>query len=120
MTEKILLLYSAMRDKRTPWYAKALVALVLAYIISPIDIIPDFIPVVGLLDEIILVPIALFFIYKLIPESVKQDESLNQIDVASKKRLMITGILLVILIWVILLILVLSFNLFDPVIAFFA
>lgn len=99
MTEKILLLFSAMRDKRTPWYAKAMVLLVLAYIVSPIDIIPDFIPVIGLLDEVILVPIALAFIFNFIPESVKQDELLNEIDEANKKKLMIVGVSIVVSVW---------------------
>jgi len=103
MTEKILILFTAMRDKRTPWYAKAMVGLVLAYIVSPIDIIPDFIPVIGLLDEVILVPIALTFIYKLIPDSVRQDISLNKMDEADKKKLVVIGVFLVILTWVILL-----------------
>ncbi len=120
MKEKILLLFSAMRDERTPWYAKAMVVLVLAYIVSPIDIIPDFIPVIGLLDEAILVPIALAIIFKLIPDSVKQDQLCNEMDEASKKKLIIAGTLIVVLVWVTLLILVLSFNLFDPVIAFFS
>jgi len=99
MTEKILLLFSAMGDKRTPWYAKAMVVLVLAYIVSPIDIIPDFIPVIGLLDELILVPIALAFIFKFIPESVKQDETLNEIDETNKKKLMNVGIFIVVSVW---------------------
>lgn len=99
MTEKILILYSAMRDTRTPWYAKAMVVLVLAYIVSPIDIIPDFIPVIGLLDEVILVPIALAFIFKLIPDSVKQDEINNQIDETSRKKLIIVGSLLIVIVW---------------------
>ena len=103
MTEKILLLFSAMRDKRTPWYAKALVGLVLVYIVSPIDIIPDFIPVIGLLDEVILVPIALAFIFKLIPESVKTEfvTEVNEMDIYYKKRLQITGAILVLTIWAI-------------------
>lgn len=102
MTEKALLLFAAMRDRRTPWYAKAMVGLVLAYIVSPIDIIPDFIPVIGLLDELILVPIALTFIFKFIPDSVKEDVSVTQIDDADKKKLIIPGALLVISVWLIL------------------
>ena len=99
MTEKILLLFYAMRDKRTPWYVKAMLGLVLAYIISPIDIIPDFIPVIGLLDEVILVPIALAFIFKFIPDNVRQDSLANQIDEADKKKLAFMGVLLVISVW---------------------
>jgi uncharacterized membrane protein YkvA (DUF1232 family) len=100
MKEKILLLYSAMCDKRTPWYVKAMVGLVLAYIISPIDIIPDFIPVIGLLDEAVLVPIALVVIFKLIPESVKQDELSQDIDETQKRNLMLVGALLILSVWV--------------------
>jgi uncharacterized membrane protein YkvA (DUF1232 family) len=90
-----------MRDKRTPWYVKALVILVLAYIVSPIDIIPDFIPVIGLLDEAILVPIALFFIFKLIPDDVKKESLSDEIDNKSQKKLVIIGIIIVVLIWLI-------------------
>ena len=100
MTEKILLLISAMRDKRTPWYAKAILVLTLAYIISPVDIIPDFIPVLGLLDEVILIPIALGIVYKMIPESVKQ-EQVTKLDDDLKNQLQITGVFLILVIWII-------------------
>ena len=50
-------LYLAYRHPKTPWYAKALTALIVGYVFSPIDPIPDFIPVVGLLDEMVVVPI---------------------------------------------------------------
>lgn len=98
MTEKILLLIQAMRDERTPWYAKTIVILILAYIISPIDIIPDFIPVLGLLDEVILVHIAFTMVYKMIPESVKQEQT-SELDERLKKRLQIAGTFLILLIW---------------------
>ncbi len=88
-----------MHDKRTPWYAKALTGLVLVYIISPIDIIPDFIPVIGLLDEVILVPIALAVIFKLIPESVKESKQSVAINEIQKRRLMLIGAILVLLVW---------------------
>lgn len=87
-----------MLDKRTPWYAKAITALVLAYVISPIDIIPDFIPVIGLLDEIILVPIAFRFIYKMIPETVKA-EAATEMDNHLKQRLCIIGVIMVLTTW---------------------
>ncbi len=86
-----------MRNRHTPWYAKTMLGLVLTYIVSPID----FILVIGLLDEVILVPIALAIIFKLIPDSVRYDASLNQIDDVDKKRFVITGILLVIIIWIV-------------------
>jgi len=63
-------LYLAARDPRTPWYARLLVAAIVAYAISPIDLIPDFIPVLGLLDELILLPIGIALAIRLTPEEV--------------------------------------------------
>src|SRR5262245_40061958 len=60
----------AARDPRTPWYAKALVAAVAAYALSPIDLIPDFIPVVGYLDDLVLVPLGLLLAIRLVPAEV--------------------------------------------------
>ena len=60
----------AYRDPRTPWYAKALVALVAAYALSPIDLIPDFIPVLGQLDDLLLVPLGIALAVRLIPREV--------------------------------------------------
>src|SRR5919202_299145 len=63
-------LYLAARDPRTPWYAKAFAALVAAYAFSPIDLIPDFIPVLGYLDDVILVPLGIYLALKMIPPDV--------------------------------------------------
>ena len=63
-------LYLAARDPRTSWYARLVVAAIVAYALSPIDLIPDFIPVVGYLDDLILVPIGIALAIRLVPESV--------------------------------------------------
>jgi uncharacterized membrane protein YkvA (DUF1232 family) len=63
-------LYLAGRDPRVPWYAKALAALVAGYALSPIDLIPDFIPVLGYLDDVILVPLGIAAVIRLIPPDV--------------------------------------------------
>ena len=63
-------LYLASRDPRVPWYAKALAVTVAAYALSPIDLIPDFIPVVGLLDDIIIVPLGVMLVVWLIPPGI--------------------------------------------------
>jgi uncharacterized membrane protein YkvA (DUF1232 family) len=63
----VVVLYIAGRDPRTPWNAKAVAIAVAAYAISPIDLIPDFIPVVGYLDDIIIVPIGIMLAVRLIP-----------------------------------------------------
>jgi uncharacterized membrane protein YkvA (DUF1232 family) len=60
----------AMRDPRVPWYAKAVGACVVAYALSPIDLIPDFIPILGLLDDLVLVPLGLLLAVRLIPADI--------------------------------------------------
>jgi len=62
-----LALYLAARDPRVPWYAKALALLVAAYALSPIDLIPDFVPVLGYLDDLVIVPLGILAVVKLIP-----------------------------------------------------
>jgi uncharacterized membrane protein YkvA (DUF1232 family) len=63
-------LYFAARHPRTPWYAKLLIVAIVAYALSPIDLIPDFIPVLGFLDEIILLPFGIVLALRLVPASV--------------------------------------------------
>ncbi len=63
-------LYLAARHPGTPWYAKLYLIAIVAYALSPIDLIPDFIPVLGFLDEIILLPLAIVVAVKLVPEAV--------------------------------------------------
>jgi len=62
--------YLASRDPRVPWHAKALAVAVAGYALSPIDLIPDFIPILGYLDDIILVPLGIVLVLKLIPPSI--------------------------------------------------
>jgi uncharacterized membrane protein YkvA (DUF1232 family) len=66
-------LYLAYKDPRVPWYAKAFGALVLAYALSPIDLIPDFIPVLGYLDDIVLIPLGITLAIKMIPKEVMEE-----------------------------------------------
>lgn len=60
----------AMRDPRVPWYAKAVAACVVAYALSPIDLIPDFIPVLGVLDDLVLVPLGIALVVRFIPADI--------------------------------------------------
>jgi uncharacterized membrane protein YkvA (DUF1232 family) len=66
-------LYQAYRDPRTPWYAKVFAALVVGYVFSPIDPVPDWIPGVGLLDEMVVVPIGVLITAKMIPRQVMEE-----------------------------------------------
>ncbi|MEH7225263.1 YkvA family protein [Bacillus sp. JJ1566] len=73
LKKQIFVLYFAYKDARVPWYAKLFTAGVVAYTFSPIDLIPDFIPILGYLDEVILVPIGIMFAMKMIPKAVIAD-----------------------------------------------
>jgi uncharacterized membrane protein YkvA (DUF1232 family) len=66
-------LYLASSDPRVPWYAKLLAGLIIAYALSPIDLIPDFIPVVGYLDDLLLVPAGIALAARLIPRDVLEE-----------------------------------------------
>jgi uncharacterized membrane protein YkvA (DUF1232 family) len=63
-------LYLASRDPRVPWYAKAVVVVVAGYALSPIDLIPDFIPVLGYLDDVIVLPLGILLVVRMIPPEV--------------------------------------------------
>lgn len=63
-------IYLAARDPRTPWHAKALAFVVAAYALSPIDLIPDFIPVLGYLDDAIIVPLGIMAVVRLVPPEI--------------------------------------------------
>jgi uncharacterized membrane protein YkvA (DUF1232 family) len=63
-------LYFACRDPRTPWYAKALAVVVVAYAFSPIDLIPDFVPVLGYLDDLVLIPLGVLAVRAMVPTDV--------------------------------------------------
>lgn len=75
--------YLASRDPRVPWYAKALAVAVAGYALSPIDLIPDFIPVLGYLDDIILVPLGVVLVLKLIPPQIMAE---HRASAAARER----------------------------------
>src|SRR4051794_14423 len=70
-------LYLAYKDPRTPWYARIVVACVVGYAFSPIDLIPDPIPIIGYLDDLVLVPLGIALAVKLIPPDVLHDSRLR-------------------------------------------
>jgi uncharacterized membrane protein YkvA (DUF1232 family) len=73
LTRETLALYLVARDPRTPWYAKLLAAAVVAYALSPFDLIPDFVPVLGYLDDLIIVPAGIALVLRLVPAEVLAD-----------------------------------------------
>jgi len=92
-------LWFAVRDPRTPWIARIVAGLVVAYALSPIDLIPDFIPVLGLLDDIILVPLGLALAIRLIPRVVMDDARQRALALTKKPRNWLAAALIV-LVWV--------------------
>jgi uncharacterized membrane protein YkvA (DUF1232 family) len=69
----VVALYLATRDPRVPWYAKAVAACVAAYALSPVDLIPDFIPVLGYLDEVVILPLGIMLAVRLVPADLMAD-----------------------------------------------
>jgi uncharacterized membrane protein YkvA (DUF1232 family) len=98
-----LVLYLAARHPQTPWYAKLLVAAVVAYALSPIDLIPDFVPVLGYLDDLILLPLGIAWAIRLIPPTVmaecraRAQSDLNGKSVGRVAAAVITAV--IVLIW---------------------
>ena len=70
LKREVVALYLCYRDPRVPWYARLFAGAVVAYAFSPIDLIPDFIPVLGLLDDLVLVPLGVWLALKMIPPDV--------------------------------------------------
>ncbi len=95
----VFLLYRSSRDPRMPLHVKILALLIVAYIISPIDIIPDFIPVLGLLDEVILVPIMLSFTVRFIPDEIRQEYEQQDALKIEDRRLVVMGSVMVLFVW---------------------
>lgn len=98
-----LALLIAYRDPRTPWFAKAVALCVVAYALSPVDLIPDFIPGAGYLDDLILVPLGIVIARRLIPPNVLA-ESRRRADVAVERSRPLRRVVLVgvVLVWVLL------------------
>ena len=83
---EVAVVASALRDPRTPWPAKILGMFVIAYAVSPIDLIPDFIPVIGYLDDLILVPLGVWLALRLIPAPVMAECRLKAREYLAQPR----------------------------------
>src|ERR1041384_3947750 len=72
------------RDPRVPWYAKAATGVVVAYAFSPIDLIPDFVPVLGYLDDLVLVPLGVLAVIRLLPDDVMAESRAAAARIAAR------------------------------------
>jgi uncharacterized membrane protein YkvA (DUF1232 family) len=95
----VLALWIAARDPRVPWYAKALAMAVAAYALSPIDLIPDFVPVLGYLDDLVIVPLGILLVVALIPAALMAEFRQQAATLAAKPR-STTAAVVIALIWI--------------------
>ena len=102
MKNEAFAVYLAAKDPRTPWYAKAVAFLTTAYAFSPIDLIPDFIPILGYLDDLILVPAGIALAIRLIPAEVLE-EARGKVTSSGLERGAAVGAGLVIFVWLVIL-----------------
>jgi len=91
--------YLATKDPRTPWYAKALIFFVVAHTFSPIDLIPDFIPVLGYLDDLIITPGGLWLAVRMIPPEVLAEARVTAATQGVDRRIGKIGAVIIVLLW---------------------
>ena len=95
----VVALFLAARDTRTPWYAKVAAGVVAAYALSPIDLIPDFIPIVGYLDDLVLVPLGIWVAVRLIPDDLMAEFRAEAARINTRPR-SLAGAVVVVIAWV--------------------
>jgi len=97
---EVYALYLAYRDPRVPWYARIFAACVVGYAFSPIDLIPDFIPVIGYLDDLVLVPLGIKIAMSMIPANVMSESREKAQEIIRQgKPVNRVAAMIIILIW---------------------
>ncbi|WP_375346827.1 YkvA family protein [Priestia megaterium] len=86
LKKQLFILYLAYKDERVSWYTKLFTACVVAYAFSPIDLIPDFIPVLGYIDDIIIVPLGIMIALKMLPKNVIEDCTLKAEELIQNEK----------------------------------
>jgi len=98
----VITLWFALKHPLTPWHARAFAAVLTAYALSPIDLIPDFIPILGYLDDLIIVPVGVWLLLLMVPTQVLTD-SKDQADEwfrqGKTKPMSLWGLIIILLIW---------------------
>lgn len=109
LKHEVFALYLAIRDPRCPWYARLFAGIVVAYAFSPIDLIPDFIPVIGYVDDLMLVPLGIAIAVKLIPAAVLADSRVESARrMAEGKPVNRAAAVVIVAIWLLLAVLALT------------
>ena len=104
LKNEALAVYLAAKDPRTPWYAKAVAFLTIAYDFSPIDLIPDFIPILGYLDDLFIVPAGIALAIRLIPADVLAEARETVASQSVERSVSCVGAGLIIFMWIVILI----------------
>ncbi len=110
LKREVYALYLAVRDPRVPWYGKALAGAIVAYALSPLDLIPDFIPVLGYVDDLVLIPLGVLLVRRLIPAPVLADCRARAVALSAKPQSWV-GAAIIVGIWVALAILAILLTL---------
>ncbi len=98
---EVYALYIAYKDRRTPWYAKIFAALVVGYAFSPIDLIPDPIPILGYLDDLVLIPLGAYLAVKMIPLQVMEESRQKAREVMAQGKPVNKFVaVIIILVWI--------------------
>ena len=86
LNQNISAIYIAMKKKKTPFYAKMIAGITIGYALSPIDIVPDFIPILGYIDDIILLPFLAYLSVKLIPKKIMDEAKVEAREIWKEGR----------------------------------
>ena len=100
LKREVLAVYLAAKDPRTPWYAKGLIFLIVAYALSPIDLIPDFIPVLGYLDDLILIPAGIWLAIRMVPPEVLVEARETAATQGAEESVGKLGAVIIVLLWI--------------------
>ena len=103
LKKQVYVLYLVYSSDKVQWYKKLFILLILLYALSPIDLIPDFIPIIGLLDDLVLVPLGILLAMKMIPKEIWDECRLSaEHEVLVDKKFGLIGAAVIILIWALL------------------
>lgn len=105
LKNEAIAVYIAAKDPRTPWYAKALIFFIVAHTFSPIDLIPDFIPILGYLDDLIITPLGLVLAIRLIPAEVLAEAREHVAGSSVERNVKVVGVVVIVFTWIVVLIL---------------
>jgi uncharacterized membrane protein YkvA (DUF1232 family) len=99
LKKEVFAVYLAAKDPRTPWYAKGLILLIVAYAFSPIDLIPDFVPVLGYVDDLIIIPGGIWLAIRMIPPEVLT-EARRRVAAGGAQEIGRIGAVTIVFLWI--------------------